>query len=76
MQMGLPGPLQVFDGPPASEALLVYPMALAPTVVVPIFLMLNLWAAAWLYLRRPMGWRVKNVGEASRPVREGFVRNV
>lgn len=52
-QMGLPGPLQVFDEPPAGEALLVYPMALAPTVVVPFFLMLNLWAAAWLFLRRP-----------------------
>jgi hypothetical protein len=53
-QMGLPGPLQVFEGPPASEALLVYPMALALTVVVPFFLMLNLWAAAWLFLRRPV----------------------
>jgi hypothetical protein len=52
-QMGLPGPLQVFEGPPASEALFVYPMALAPTVVVPFFVMLNLWAAAWLFLRRP-----------------------
>ena len=52
-QMGLPGPMQVFQGQPASEALLVYPMALAPTVVVPFFLLLNLWAAAWLFLRRP-----------------------
>ena len=53
VQMGLPGPLQFFEGPPASEALLVYPMALAPTVIVPFFVMLNLWAAAWLFLRRP-----------------------
>lgn len=53
-QMGLPGPMQVFEGPPASEVLLVYPMALAPTVVVPFFLMLNLWVAAWLFLRRPV----------------------
>ncbi len=53
VQMGLPGPLQVFVGPPASEALLVYPMALALTVIVPFFVMLNLWAAAWLFLRRP-----------------------
>lgn len=52
-QMGLPGPLQVFEGPPANEALFVYPMALAPTVVVPFFVMLNLWAATWLFLRRP-----------------------
>jgi len=52
-QMGLPGPMQVFHGPPASEVLLVYPMALAPTVVVPFFLMLNLWAAIWLFIRRP-----------------------
>jgi hypothetical protein len=52
-QMGLPGPMQIFHGPPASEALLVYPMALAPTVVVPLFLMLNLWVAAWLFVRRP-----------------------
>lgn len=52
-QMGLPGPMQVFEGPPASEALLVYPMALAPTVIVPFFLMLNLWSATWLFFRRP-----------------------
>jgi hypothetical protein len=51
--MGLSGPLHVFDGPPASEALFVFPMALAPTVVVPFFLLLNLWSAAWLWLRRP-----------------------
>jgi len=53
LQLGLPGPLQLFDTPPTSEALLVYPMALAPTVAVPLFLLLNLWSAAWLWVRRP-----------------------
>lgn len=53
MQMGLPGPMQMFTGPPASEALLVYPMALAPTVIVPFFLLMNVWVAAWLMTRQP-----------------------
>lgn len=51
LQLGLPGPLHWFREAPTSEALLVYPMALAPTVVVPCFLLLNAWAASWLWLR-------------------------
>ncbi len=52
-QLGLPGPIQVFATPPTSEALLVYPMVLAPALVVPCFLALNLGCALWLWSRAP-----------------------
>ena len=49
IQAGLPGPLEVFRG---SEALLVYPMALAPTLVVPLLVMVNAWIAFHLLVAR------------------------
>lgn len=42
IQMGLPGPLQVFTTPPTALALYEYPMALAPSVTVPFFVMFNM----------------------------------
>ncbi len=44
IQTGLPGPLQIFDDPPTAEKMLDLWMVLAPSLVVPIFLMLNLLA--------------------------------
>ena len=41
VQTGLPGGLQVFSNPPTAEVMLDFPMVLAPTLVVPVFLMLN-----------------------------------
>ena len=43
IQMGLPGPLQVFTAPPTALVLYEYPMALAPSVTVPLFVMFNMW---------------------------------
>lgn len=42
IQAGLPGPLQKFSEAPTSEAMLDFPMVLAPSLVVPTFLLLNL----------------------------------
>ena len=47
-QMGLPGPLQVFTGEPSAAALFVYPMVLAPTLIVPLFVLFNLLTAQHL----------------------------
>ena len=41
LQLGLPGPLQVFATEPTAAVMLDWPMALAPTLVVPIFLLFN-----------------------------------
>ncbi|GFE65880.1 hypothetical protein [Litoreibacter roseus] len=45
LQSGLPGPLRVFTDAPTSEVMLDWPMVLAPGLVVPAFLLLNLLAA-------------------------------
>ncbi|PTX55706.1 hypothetical protein C8N43_0346 [Litoreibacter ponti] len=45
MQSGLPGPWRVFHEYPTSQAMLDWPMVLAPSLVVPIFLLLNIFAA-------------------------------
>ena len=46
LQTGLPGAMQVFDRPPTSAVMLDWPMVLGPTLVVPVFLLLNLLGAA------------------------------
>lgn len=46
LQLGLPGPLQVFPALPDARAVFTWPMALAPMVVVPLFVLLNL-GVAW-----------------------------
>jgi hypothetical protein len=45
MQMGLPGAWRVFTDSPTIATIFKFPMALAPTVVVPIFVMMNLFVA-------------------------------
>lgn len=45
LQTGLPGPLRVFTEYPTSEVMLDWPMALAPSLVVPCFLLLNIFGA-------------------------------
>jgi len=52
LQLGLPGPLHVFDAQPTAEALFAYPMALAPTVLVPLLILINLWIGLRLLWRR------------------------
>ncbi len=52
IQLGLPGPLQVFDTAPTATAVYAFPMSLAPTMVVPTFVLLNV-VAVWRQLRIP-----------------------
>ena len=48
-QLGLPGPLMVFGTPPTAAALFDYPMVLAPTLMVPLFVLFNLLTAQQLW---------------------------
>ena len=52
LQMGLPGPLQVFTSVPDARAVFTYPMALAPMVGVPLLVLVNLWVAWRLWETR------------------------
>lgn len=52
LQLGLPGPLQVFTGPPDARAVFTYPMSIAPMIGVPLFVLVNLWAVWRLWERR------------------------
>jgi len=49
LQMGLTGPWQIFTATPTITTIFEFPMALAPTVVVPIFVMMNLFVAMRLF---------------------------
>ena len=49
MQLGLPGPLHIFTSTPDARALFEYPMVLAPTLVVPLFITMNAIHAAVLW---------------------------
>ena len=44
LQLGLPGPLRVFNTAPTAEQVLAFPMSLAPTMVVPTFVLFNVLA--------------------------------
>ncbi len=46
LQLGMPGPLQVFTGTPDSLAVLTYPMSVASMMGVPLLVLINL-AVAW-----------------------------
>lgn len=41
IQMGLPGPMQVFSSPPTTEVMFEFPLVLAPTLVVPLLVVMN-----------------------------------
>ena len=65
LQLGLPGPLQVFTSLPDARAVFTYPMSIAPMIGVPLFVLVNLWVA----------WRLWEQGagekKPARPVEEG-----
>ena len=48
MNLGLPGVMQVIDESPSMVSIFEFPMALAPTLVVPIFAVINLLVAVRL----------------------------
>lgn len=49
MQLGLPGPFHIFTSAPDARVLFEYPMVLAPTLVVPLFIIMNAIHAAVLW---------------------------
>lgn len=51
LQLGLPGPLQVFTGEPDARAVYTYPMSIAPMMGVPLFALINMWVAWRLWER-------------------------
>jgi hypothetical protein len=51
LQLGLPGPLQVFTGTPDARVVFTYPMSIAPVLGVPLFVLVNLWVAWRLWER-------------------------
>ena len=51
LQLGLPGPLQVFTSLPDARAVFTYPMSIAPMIGVPLFVLINLWVAWRLWER-------------------------
>ena len=51
LQLGLPGPLQVFTALPDARAVFTYPMSIAPMIGVPLFVLANLWVAWRLWER-------------------------
>ena len=46
LQLGLPGPVQVFTSLPDARAVFTYPMSIAPMIGVPLFVLVNL-LVAW-----------------------------
>ncbi len=45
LQLGLPGPIQVFTSLPDARVVFTYPMSIAPMIGVPLFVLINLWVA-------------------------------
>ena len=52
LQLGLPGPLQVFTSLPDARAVFTYPMSIASMVGVPLFVLINLWVVWRLWEQR------------------------
>ncbi len=50
LQLGLPGPLYVFTDLPDARAVFTYPMSIAPMIVVPLFVLINLGVALQLWM--------------------------
>ncbi len=66
IQMGLPGFLQVFDSPPTAEVMFEFPLVLAPTVVVPLLVVMNGLVAWWLLKTQPVLLSEKNRNSSQR----------
>jgi len=52
LQLGLPGPVQVFTSLPDARAVFTYPMSIAPMIGVPLFVLINFGVAWRLWERR------------------------
>ena len=67
IQLGLPGPLQVFTSLPDARAVFTYPMSIAPMIGVPLFVFLNLWVVwrLWEERNKPLSGVNMEVSEFS-----------
>ncbi|QDU10283.1 hypothetical protein [Gimesia aquarii] len=52
LQLGLPGPLQVFNAQPDARAVFAFPMSIAAMIGVPLFVLVNLLVAWHLFEQR------------------------
>jgi hypothetical protein len=66
LQLGLPGPLQVFTSLPDARAVFTYPMSIAPMIGVPLFASINLWVAWRIWERRSTTQRNDESGRPGR----------
>ncbi len=57
LQLGLPGPVQVFTSLPDARAVFTYPMSIAAMIGVPLFVLINFWVAWRLWERSRSGER-------------------
>ena len=57
LQLGLPGPVQLFTSVPDARAVFTYPMSIAPVMGVPLFVLINLWVVWRLWERSGAGAR-------------------
>ena len=62
MNVGLPGAMYMIEETPSLATIFEFPMALAPTLVVPIFVMVNLFVALRLMKRRRSDRAVERSG--------------
>ena len=60
LQLGLPGPVQVFTSLPDARAVFTFPMSIAPMIGVPLFVLINL-GVAWRLWERS---REEHIGGA------------
>ena len=61
IQMGLPGFLQIFNSPPTAEVMFEFPLVIAPTIIVPLLVLMNGLVAWWLFKTQPVSLRGKKV---------------
>ncbi len=54
IQLGLPGALQVFSSSPTAEVMFEFPLVIAPTVVVPLLVVIDGLVAWWLFKTKPV----------------------
>lgn len=54
IQTALPGVLQMFASPPTAEVIFEFPLVLAPTIVVPLLVVINALVAWWLFKTKPV----------------------
>src|SRR5262249_28223988 len=65
LQLGLPGPVQLFTGSPDARVVFTYPMSIAPMIGVPLFVLSNLWVSWRLLEHGNIAWRASGFSGAA-----------